>query len=278
MKILKSKNETRREILQEKAEGISIGFVPTMGYLHDGHLNLVAQAVKKCDTVVASIYVNPAQFSPKEDLSTYPRNLDRDLSLLQKYGTKYVFCPDDKTMYGPKHLTWIVTEKLATKLCGKSRENHFRGVTTVVAKLLNIVQPDFMFMGEKDFQQVVVLETMIADLDFPTRIVRCPTIRESDGLALSSRNSYLSPEERIRAASLYKSLLMAKNLYSTGITESERVRAEMTDLIEYNKGIVDYIEVIDSETLESIPELEKGCRVALAVKFGNTRLIDNMEI
>ncbi len=260
-----------------KLDGI-IGFVPTMGYLHEGHLSLVKAAKKDCDTVVVSIFVNPSQFGPNEDLSQYPRDLDKDVQLLSELNVDYIFFPNKKEMYPDNHKTWINVEKITTILCGKSRPTHFRGVTTIVAKLLNIVNPDLMYMGEKDFQQIVVLEQMIRDLHFQTKIVRCPLIREIDGLAMSSRNKYLSPKGRKDALCLYKSLLLAKTEFENGRIISKKIKLKMKQLIESKNGNIDYIEFVDPETLESVPELKKGDRVLLAVKIENTRLIDNMEI
>ena len=256
----------------------SIGFVPTMGYLHEGHLSLVRRAKLDTNKVVVSIYVNPSQFAPNEDLDKYPRNFERDIQLLSKLDVGYVFFPDNQEMYPKGFKTWITVDKISRILCGKSRPTHFRGVATIVAKLMNIVNADFMFMGEKDYQQIVVLEQMIKDLNFKTRIVRCPIIREKDCLAMSSRNKYLSSQKRKDALCLYKSLLMAQEKYEEGLTESAEIIILMKKLIESNNGVVDYIEIVDANSLQTIPNLHKGCRILVAVKIGATRLIDNMEI
>jgi len=255
-----------------------VGFVPTMGFLHEGHLSLVREAKKQTDIVIVSIFVNPTQFGANEDLSNYPRNIERDIELLTNLEVDYIFFPTDEQMYPEGFKTWVNVDKITQVLCGKSRPTHFRGVTTIVAKLMNIVDPDLMFMGEKDFQQLVVLKQMARDLNFRTKIVGCSIAREEDGLALSSRNEYLSIEGRKKALCLNKSLLLAQNLFNEGITSSNKIISQMTDLIEDNESIIDYIEVFDPKTLEHIPELVSGCRIALAVIVENTRLIDNIQI
>jgi len=256
----------------------SIGFVPTMGYLHEGHLSLVKKAKQETETVVVSIYVNPSQFAPNEDLDKYPRSFERDIQLLAELDVDYVFFPDNQEMYPEGYKTWITVEKISKILCGKSRSTHFKGVATIVAKLMNIVNADFMFMGEKDYQQIVVLEQMIKDLNFKTRIVRCLLIREKDGIAMSSRNKYLSSQQRNDALCLYQSLLKAQKKYKEGLTESADIIKKMKELIESCNGVVDYIDVIDPNSLKAISSLHKGCRILVAVKIGKTRLIDNIEI
>ena len=256
----------------------SIGFVPTMGYLHEGHLSLVKKAKQETETVVVSIYVNPSQFAPNEDLDKYPRSFERDIQLLAELDVDYVFFPDNQEMYPEGYKTWITVEKISKILCGKFRSTHFRGVATIVAKLMNIVNADFMFMGEKDYQQIVVLEQMIKDLNFKTRIVRCLLIREKDGIAMSSRNKYLSSQQRNDALCLYQSLLKAQKKYKEGLTESADIIKKMKELIESCNGVVDYIDVIDPNSLKAISSLHKGCRILVAVKIGKTRLIDNIEI
>ncbi len=255
-----------------------IGFVPTMGFLHAGHLSLVSEAKRKTDIVIVSIYVNPTQFSANEDLSSYPRNIERDIELLTNLDVDYIFFPTDEQMYPDGYKTWLNVDKITQVLCGRSRPTHFRGVITIVAKLMNIIDPDLMFMGEKDFQQLVVLKQMIKDLNFRTKIVGCPIIREKDGLALSSRNKYLSYAGRKKALCLNKSLLLAQKLFNRGIISSNKIISQMTDLIEENECIIDYIEVFDQNTLEHIPKLISGSRIALAVIVENTRLIDNIKI
>ncbi len=256
----------------------TIGFVPTMGYLHRGHLSLVETAKKNADIVIVSIFVNPTQFSPNEDLSQYPRDIDSDIKLLSELDVDYIFFPQESEMYPDGYKTWVNVDKITQVLCGKSRPTHFKGVTTIVAKLMNIVDPDLMYMGEKDFQQLVVLRQMAKDLNFKTEIIGCPIIREEDGLAMSSRNKYLSPAGRKNALCLHKVLLLAKKRFRQNITNSSKIITEMADLIENMEGVIDYIEVVDPDTLEHITELKKGCRILLAVIIENTRLIDNMKM
>ena len=256
----------------------TIGFVPTMGYFHEGHLSLVKESQKDNDYTIVSIYVNPSQFDPNEDFSVYPRDIDRDISLLKELDVDCIFSPSDKEMYPEDYKTWVNVDKITQILCGKSRPAHFKGVTTIVAKLMNIVNPYKMYLGEKDFQQLKVLNQMAQDLNFRTQVIGCPIIREKDGLAKSSRNKYLSPEARKNALSLYKSLQLAQERFTKGISDSRKIISEMTDVIKKNNGIIDYIEVVDSNTLENLSELEKGCRILLAVKIEKTRLIDNIEI
>jgi len=276
--IIDNKAEMRELTSHLRKKNNIIGFVPTMGYLHKGHLSLVQKAKEMSDIVIVSIYVNPAQFSQGEDLSRYPRSIDHDLKLLENLNADYVFIPQDDQMYDPDHKTWVHVTELEDKLCGKSRLDHFRGVATIVLKLLNIVIPDLMFMGEKDYQQVVILEKMISDLDLQVRIIRCPTVREADGLAMSSRNSYLSSETRKNAASIFQSLKHAKEIFHRGITDVKEVIREMKIMIESKGGKIDYIEAFNSKTLQQIDHLSKGSRIALAVFFDSTRLIDNIEI
>lgn len=266
--------------MQKKCRDITgtIGFVPTMGYLHEGHLSLVHAAKKQCNTVVVSIFVNPAQFSPDEDLALYPRNIDHDVKLLTDLEVDYIFFPTEQEMYPQDYKTWVTVDKITQILCGRSRPTHFQGVTTIVTKLINIVNPDYMFMGQKDFQQLIVLQQMAKDLNFRTKIIGCPIVREEDGLAMSSRNKYLSLSTRKDALCLHNSLLLAKKLFKQGIISSNKIIAEMSNLIENNSGIVDYIEPVDSQTLEHLVELRNGCRIILAVIIENTRLIDNMEM
>jgi pantoate--beta-alanine ligase len=258
--------------------GKTVGFVPTMGFLHAGHLSLVQKAEAECDIVVVSIYVNPSQFGPNEDFSKYPRNLQHDLDVLSAAHVDYVFCPHDQEMYPSGYATWIMVDCLSDMLCGKSRPNHFMGVATIVAKLMNLVQPAYMYMGEKDFQQIVVLEKMINDLHFNTRIRRCPIVREKDGLALSSRNQYLSPAERVQALSLSHGLEAVHHYFSSGGRDVQEAKNLILRKIEAVNGIVDYIEIVDSQTLQNVNQLQSGNRVLLAVYIGKTRLIDNREL
>ena len=253
----------------------SVGFVPTMGYLHAGHLSLVAKSNLQCDLTVVSIFVNPAQFGPQEDLNTYPRDFEHDLNLLQQYKVDYVFFPSAEMMYPAGYLTWVEVDKLSSVLCGASRPGHFRGVATVIAKLVNLVKPNYMFMGEKDYQQCIVLETMLRDLNFPTEIVRCPIIREPDGLAMSSRNKYLNSDERQKALCLSQALKLAQTLIKEGEKETSVLQKKMSALITQAEGRIDYIAFVDRDTLQPVNAVTDKTRILLAVYIGKTRLIDN---
>jgi pantoate--beta-alanine ligase len=276
--VLTTKTEVREAVHKIRQKGLKVGFIPTMGYLHKGHLSLVDRAKLENDVVIVSIFINPTQFSPNEDLARYPRDIQNDINELNKLNTDYIFIPTEREMYAENHLTWVNVDKLGDRLCGASRPGHFRGVTTVVLKLLNIVSPNSMYMGEKDFQQLVILEQMIADLDIDINIVRCPTVREYDGLAMSSRNSYLSKESRKCALSLSASLKIAQKCFNEGTTDTAQVISKMKDELTSHVDKIDYIEIIDSTTLEPIKQLKKGCRVLLAAFINGTRLIDNTEI
>lgn len=256
-------------------QGQSVGFVPTMGYLHEGHLSLVARSNQECDLNVVSIYVNPAQFGPNEDLSSYPRNLQRDLDLLSSFKVDYVFIPDDAMMYPKGYLTWVEVEQISNILCGASRPGHFKGVATIVLKLVNLVRPTRMYMGEKDFQQVKLLTKMAADLNLSVKIVPCPIVRESDGLALSSRNVYLSPEQRIQARSLSQAWMQAQNSVQTGITSTAILISDATQLLLNAGARPDYVKIIHSDTLEDQSLVTCESRMLIAAYIGNTRLIDN---
>lgn len=257
---------------------VETGFVPTMGYLHAGHLSLVTKAASENRNVVVSIYVNPSQFGPGEDYKSYPRDLEKDLELLKTCRVNHVFLPKDNEMYPPGYQTWVSVDGLAEILCGRSRPHHFRGVTTIVTKLLHIVKPQSLYLGEKDFQQLIILRKMVQDLNISCRVIGCPIMREKDGLAMSSRNRYLSPAERQRALCLYKSLQLAQELYFSGLRNKQEVVAKMKGMILEHQGEIDYIDVVDSENLSSLPELVRGCRILLAVRIGQTRLIDNLKI
>lgn len=256
-------------------QGQSVGFVPTMGYLHEGHLSLVARSNQECDLTVVSIYVNPAQFGPNEDLSSYPRNLQRDLDLLSSFKVDYVFIPDDAMMYPKGYLTWVEVEQISNILCGASRPGHFKGVATIVLKLINLVRPTRMYMGEKDYQQVKLLTKMAADLNLSLKIVPCPIVRESDGLALSSRNVYLSPEQRIQARSLNQAWKQAQASVQTGITSSAVLISDATQLLLNDGARLDYVKIVHSDTLEDQSLVTSESRMLIAAYIGNTRLIDN---
>ncbi len=274
MRICRTVQEIR-QALRERDPGQKVGFVPTMGALHRGHLSLVEKCRAETDLSVVSIYVNPAQFGPQEDLGKYPRDLDRDLELLTQHGTDLVFFPDDKQMYPEGYRTWVEVEGLSNVLCGASRPGHFKGVATVVLKLTHIVTPDLMFMGLKDYQQVIVLERMLRDLNSETRIARCPIVREDDGLALSSRNVFLSPEERIRARCLNQAWKQARKAVARGSRDSREILAEAEKTVLEAGGMIDYIKIVDSETLADADPVNENARMLLAVRIGKTRLIDN---
>ncbi len=254
----------------------TVGFVPTMGYLHQGHLSLVRCARQQCDHVVVSIFVNPTQFGPNEDLEAYPRDLARDLRLLQAEGVDLVWTPTAEVMYPPGFQTWVTVEELTRPLEGAQRPGHFRGVTTVVAKLFNAVRPDAAFFGQKDAQQAAVIRRMTRDLSYPIEIVVCPTQREADGLALSSRNTYLSPEERRAATVLYRALQAAAAAYADGERDAETLRRLMREVIEAEPlARLQYVSCADYETLEELERVERKALLSMAVFIGKTRLIDN---
>jgi len=255
----------------------SIGFVPTMGYLHDGHLALIKQARAENSVVVASIFVNPTQFGPTEDFKTYPRNTERDLALLEKERTDIVFMPSAEEMYPERFGSWVEVEKVTDRLEGSCRPGHFKGVATVVAKLFNIVEPTCAYFGQKDAQQALVIKKMAADLNMNLEVIVTPTVRESDGLAMSSRNVYLNPQERQAAAVLFKALTLAQNLWEKGDRNAERIRQEMTSLISKEPlAKIEYVSIADAQTLEELSEIDRPALASLAVRIGKTRLIDNM--
>lgn len=255
----------------------SVGFVPTMGYLHKGHLALVKQARAETDTVVVSIFVNPAQFGPKEDFARYPRDTDRDLALLEKEKVDLVFMPSSEEMYPEGFNSWVEVEKVTDRLEGAVRPGHFRGVATVVAKLFNIVEPARAYFGQKDAQQVVVIKKMTADLNMNLEVVIAPTVREADGLAMSSRNTYLGPEERKAALVLWRSLNLAQQLWSQGERKADSLRQRMVALIQEEPlAGIDYVSIADPETLDELVNINSPALVSLAVYIGKTRLIDNI--
>lgn len=275
MQIICTSEEMQSVAIELRRAGKRIGFVPTMGFLHEGHLSLMRLARERCDVLVASIFVNPTQFGPNEDLDAYPRDFERDEKLCREEGVDLLFYPSPENMHLPDHSTWVSEEALTGVLCGAARPGHFRGVCTVVAKLLNIVLPDFMVLGEKDAQQLRVLRRMVRDLNFPVEIIAGPTVREADGLAMSSRNKYLTPTERTEAVCLFQSLEKAKALFAAGGRDADVLKAAVREIIEKTSGAVDYIEIVDNESLESFQTLEKPVLLALAVRFSGARLIDN---
>ena len=261
-----------------RKKGVSIAVVPTMGCLHEGHLRLIDTAKKHADAVIVTIFVNPTQFGPKEDFSKYPRPFRNDLLLCKKHGADAIFAPPPDEMYSSDFSTWVEELTLSKGLCGKSRPGHFKGVTTVVAKLFNATVPDFAVFGRKDFQQAKIISRMVRDLNFPVKIVLENIVREKDGLAKSSRNTYLSPAERAGALSISRSLKSAKLAISKGEKQIETVRHKIVSEIEAGGGRIDYVEIVDSENLETKGNLSGKILIAVASFFGKTRLIDNIEI
>lgn len=277
MDIVSSVREMKRRSATLRAEGAVIGFVPTMGYLHEGHLSLVRIAGSLADTVVASIFVNPAQFGPSEDFERYPRDLERDRESLEEAGAHVVFVPSVEEIYPPRYATVVHVQRMGDRLCGGFRPGHFEGVCTVVAKLLSIVRPSIAVFGQKDGQQVAIIERMVADLNMDVEIIRAPTLREPDGLAMSSRNVYLSPEERARAAVLYRALDHGRSLFRDGETDAAVVIAKVRGVIDAEPGVaVQYVAAVDSITLDDLRELRTGAMLAVAAHVGKTRLIDNV--
>ena len=256
-----------------------VGFVPTMGYLHEGHLSLVRKAITENPSAVVSIFVNPMQFGPQEDFNSYPRNTQRDLALLDKEGTDLVFIPQADEMYPQPFSAWVEIGKVTERLEGAARPGHFRGVTTVCAKLFNIIQPQRAYFGQKDAQQAIVIKKMVTDLNMNIEIVTLPTVREPDGLALSSRNTYLNSHERRAALVLYRALSLAQQLYANGEENAERLRQQITGLIQQQPlASIDYVSIANAETLDELDTVKPPALVSLAVKIGRTRLIDNIVI
>lgn len=268
--------ELREYTKKWRREELSIGLVPTMGYLHEGHKSLIDKAVKENDKVVVSIFVNPTQFGPNEDLSTYPRDIDRDKELCEKAGAAIVFNPEVSEMYFNNASTYVDVENLTEGLCGAKRPGHFRGVCTIVSKLFNIVNPDKAYFGEKDAQQLAVIRRMVRDLNFDIEIIGCPIKREEDGLAKSSRNKYLSPEERRAATILNKSLMKSKELLENSEISAEVIKSKIKAEIDSELlAKIDYIEIVDKYTLEPVNAIKSSVLIAIAVFIGTTRLIDN---
>jgi pantoate--beta-alanine ligase len=269
--------EMRNASRAARREGKRLGFVPTMGALHEGHLSLVRAARASCDVVVVSIFVNPTQFGPNEDLEKYPRSFERDRELLQKEGVDLLFAPSVEEMYPAGAVTWVTVEELSDKLDGRSRPGHFRGVTTVVSKLFHVVEPDAAFFGQKDAAQVAIIRRMVRDLALPVEIVVCPIVREPDGLAMSSRNAYLDPQQRRQALVLHRSLILVKALVDEGQRTAAMLIAAAREQFEREPGVrLDYFEVVDSEGLDAVADVSGGALVAVAAYVGTTRLIDNV--
>lgn len=277
--IVKTIEEVRAQVKAWRAEGLTVGLVPTMGYLHEGHQSLIARSVAENDRTVVSDFVNPIQFGPTEDLATYPRDIERDAALCESTGANLIFHPEADEMYAPDFCTYVDMDHLTKGLCGKTRPIHFRGVCTVVSKLFHIVQPDRAYFGQKDAQQLAVIRRMVRDLNMPLTIVGCPIIREEDGLAKSSRNTYLSAEERKAALCLSRGLNKGKAAVEAGETDAEKVKAIITAEIEAEPlSRIDYVEIVDWNNLKPVSSTEGSILAAVAVYIGKTRLIDNFII
>jgi len=279
MKVAKTIGAVRCLVKAARIAGKKIGFVPTMGALHTGHISLIEAARKDCDFVVVSIFVNPTQFGPGEDFKKYPRPIEADLKMCRKAGVDVVFAPTPREMYPAENLTCIDVEKLSEPLCGKFRPGHFRGVATVCAKLFNIVLADVAYFGQKDAQQAVVIKQMVADLNMPLKIVVCPTVREKNGLAMSSRNQYLTAQQKKDAAYIYKSLQKCRHAIRQGIRDTKRIKGEMCKILNRIPSVqIQYVSIVDAETLQNIDKIAGKVLAAVAVKVGSTRLIDNILI
>ena len=276
MRTISKAVEMQDVVNREKSRGKTIGFVPTMGFLHQGHLSLVRESLKKADVTVVSIFVNPTQFGPKEDFKNYPRDIHRDTEILEKEGVDYLFFPGDEEMYPKGYKTYVEVHDLQDKLCGRSRPGHFCGVCTVVLKLFNIVEPDFVYFGQKDAQQAVILKRMAEDLNLKVKVEALPIVREEDGLALSSRNTYLSQEEKRAALVLSKSLDEARQMVENGEQDAGRIMNRMREMIDREPlARIDYLEIVDMDDIDSVIRIEKEALAALAVFVGKVRLIDN---
>ena len=275
MKIVGTVKEVREQVKEWKKQGLSVGFVPTMGYLHEGHKSMMDAARKGNDKVVVSIFVNPMQFGPTEDLATYPRDLDHDAALCESAGVDLIFHPEAEEMYEKDFCSFVDMTGLTEGLCGKTRPIHFRGVCTVVNKLFNIVTPDHAYFGQKDGQQLAVIKRMVRDLNMDIEIVGCPIVREEDGLAKSSRNTYLSPEERKAALILSKTVALGKELAKTEKDANKVVEAMKKNIETEPLAKIDYVEAVDALSMAPVEKLEGTCMLAMAVYIGKTRLIDN---
>lgn len=276
MKILRKIPEMREAVRKLKSRGKNVGFVPTMGYLHEGHLSLVRESLKRTDSTVVSIFVNPTQFGPREDFKEYPRDFKRDAEILEGMGVNFLFAPETVEMYPGGYKTYVEVRDLQDRLCGCSRPGHFRGVCTIVLKLFNIVNPDISFFGQKDVQQAIILKRMVKDLDLDVKIEVLPIIREEDGLALSSRNKYLSPGQRKAALSLSKSLREARMIIEEGERDSGKIVQCMREIIDAEPlAKIDYIDIVEMKGLKRLKKIEKEALIALAAFIGKVRLIDN---
>ena len=277
VRLIRTIRELHRELESLRRSSRSLGLVPTMGALHAGHGALIDGARRECDAVVVSVFVNPLQFGPQEDYEKYPRDLECDLQFCRCRGADWVFVPSKQEVYGDRQRTFVEVTPIGDHLCGRFRPGHFRGVATAVLKLLNIVQPNRAYFGEKDFQQLVVISRMVADLSLPVQIVGVPTVREADGLAVSSRNQFLDPDQRKSAASLYRALQAAQQCIARGATQKPRVRQTAIEILQQEVHVrVEYLEIVDPDNLQPVERISGPVRIAAAVWIGSTRLIDNL--
>lgn len=276
MRLVHTVNEVRKQVKEWRSEGLSVGLVPTMGFLHEGHQSLIAASVKENDRTVVSVFVNPTQFGPNEDFEAYPRDIEKDMALCEKTGADLIFNPEPEEMYPDGFCTYTNITGMSDALCGKSRPIHFKGVCTVVSKLFNIVCPDRAYFGEKDAQQLAIIKRMVKDMNIPVEIKGCPIVREADGLAKSSRNTYLNEKERKAALILSKAIFAGRDMVKAGERDAHRVVRAMTEIIKSEPlAVIDYVELVDMDTMQSIDVIEGNILCAIAVKIGKTRLIDN---
>ncbi len=276
MQIAYTVKEVREQVKAWRKEGLSVGLVPTMGYLHEGHASLIKKAVEDNDRVVTSIFVNPTQFAPTEDLEAYPRDMEKDSKLCETLGVDLIFHPEPEEMYAPDFCTWVDMDVLSKTLCGKSRPIHFRGVCTVVSKLFHIVTPDRAYFGQKDAQQLAIIRRMVRDLNMDIEIVGCPIVREEDGLAKSSRNTYLNEEERKAALILSQSIFLGQKMVQEGETDAAKIKAAMVEKIQSEPlARIDYVEIVDGFSMQPVDTVQSPTLAAIAVYIGKTRLIDN---
>ncbi|CVI66086.1 MAG TPA: pantoate--beta-alanine ligase [Candidatus Anaerobutyricum stercoris] len=276
MQIAYTVKEVREQVKAWRKEGLSVGLVPTMGYLHEGHASLIKKAVEDNDRVVTSIFVNPTQFAPTEDLEAYPRDMEKDSKLCETLGVDLIFHPEPEEMYAPDFCTWVDMDVLSKTLCGKSRPIHFRGVCTVVSKLFHIVTPDRAYFGQKDAQQLAIIRRMVRDLNMDIEIVGCPIVREEDGLAKSSRNTYLNEEERKAALILSQSIFLGQKMVQEGETDAAKIKAAMVEKIQSEPlARIDYVEIVDGLSMQPVDTVQSPTLAAIAVYIGKTRLIDN---
>ena len=277
MQVAKTIQEVKAFVAEARVAGCRVGLVPTMGALHVGHVSLMQAAAARCDFVVVSIFVNPTQFGPGEDLEAYPRPFEKDVAICKRHGVAVVFAPSPEEMYPLENVTWVTVEKLTEPLCGRSRPVHFRGVTTVCTKLFNIVGPDVAFFGQKDAQQALVIRRMVADLNMPLEIEVCPTVREADGLAVSSRNRYLDARQRRDATRLYRSLEKCREMIEAGTTNVKEIRKTMVAILQESPTLeVEYVSLVDAGNLQELTQVQGQVLVAIAVRVGPARLIDNI--